>query len=144
MELYNERMCLWCWDIEKKPVRALWTIICESNLDGPRSSENLCDKCKEQAIQMSADAEVDPDMDGWHVVETKPYIENSPAIFVRGDRVEIARVNRPRLTGTVVHCYMSLRTFTPTVNVVVDGKKWPTVFPTHIVQHRKVPNAAAN
>lgn len=141
MNLYNKRMCIWCWEIDRLCVPAKWTVVASSTDAGGTYSENVCETCKgqfgteEYAVGFREDC--DPD---YKLLEVKPFIENPIPLFFRGDRVEIVRVNRPKMAGTVVHCYLSMRDFSPKVNIVIDGKKWPAVFPAHIVQKRVITN----
>jgi hypothetical protein len=133
MHLYNERMCLMCWEMDRITVPAVWVMNFHSKEHGTYR-ENYCQKCANECIDWLPIAqEDDPD---YKFLGKDPYENPFVPVFVRGDRVDIIRISRPPQSGTVVHCYMSNRTFTVMANVVVDGKKWPTVFPAHILSKR--------
>ena len=147
MELYNERICLWCWEYSRGeqddslPLRpSAWKVFLYHG-DGEPGIEHICNDCHDSQLQnLLADNEEDK---FWDKVEVVPFAPDPPNVFKRGDRVEIVRVNRPPLVGTIVHCYYSHRRWTAQVNIVIDGKKWPVVYPAHIVQKRVLNRPAA-
>jgi hypothetical protein len=138
MNLYNERMCIWCWEYENGDegdfanVRpAVYTLIMK-HADGKTTKGNICASCHDEMLpNMEEDNKVDPWFESFEIL---PLLVEPIRVFVRGDRVEIVRINRVPMVGTVVHCYLSNRDFSAKVNIVIDGKKWPQVFPAHIVQ----------